>query len=72
MPGLQIHALEFGADYDEEGHVWADRPRDVQDALIAGGGYMTLLGDAFLETTFDWRKSTHFPATLVIATGSSV
>jgi len=43
--GLQIHALEFGAEYGEDGHVWADAPRDVASALQAGGGYMTVLGD---------------------------
>lgn len=44
--GLQIHALEFGADYGEDGHVWAEAPRDVASALQSGGGYMTILGDA--------------------------
>lgn len=47
--GLQIHALEFGADYGEEGHVWAGRPRDVATAAKADGGFLMSLGDPGLE-----------------------
>jgi hypothetical protein len=43
--GLQIHALEFGADYDQAGHVWAGNPRDTDGAERAGGGFITELGD---------------------------
>ena len=46
---LQIHALEFGADYGDEGHVWAGRPRDVDSAARASGGFLVTLGDASLE-----------------------
>ena len=42
--GLQIHALEFGADYDEDGHVWMGAARDPETAARVGGGYMTVLG----------------------------
>ena len=42
--GLQIHALEFGADYEEEGHVWMGAARDPEIAARVGGGYMTVLG----------------------------
>lgn len=47
--GLQIHALEFGADYGEEGHVWAEAPRDPASANVLRGGFVTLLGDKTLE-----------------------
>jgi hypothetical protein len=43
--GLQIHALEFGADYEGDGHVWSGNPRDADIALKTGGGFLTTLGD---------------------------
>ena len=46
--GLQIHALEFGADYEEPGHVWSGNPRNPASAARAGGGFVTTLGDASL------------------------
>lgn len=46
--GLQIHALEFGATYNEKGHVWSGAARDAETATLEGGGYLVRLGD---ETT---------------------
>lgn len=46
--GLQIHALEFGAGYDQSGHVWAGQPQDVIHAVRAAGGFLTELGDPHL------------------------
>jgi hypothetical protein len=44
-PGeLQIHALEFGADYGDEGHVWIGAPRDIADAALGKGGFVTRHG----------------------------
>jgi hypothetical protein len=40
--GMGLHALEFGASYADEGHVWAGAARD---ATTAAGGFMTRLGD---------------------------
>jgi len=59
--GLQIHALEFGADYDEPGHVWAEAPRDPALAGLDGGGYMIRLGDLSLENAIVSEVYT-FPA----------
>lgn len=50
--GLQIHALEFGADYGESGHVWAGNTRDADLAMKAGGGYLSVLGDPALPDAF--------------------
>jgi len=44
--GLQIHALEYGADYDDTGHVWAGADRGMADAARGEGGFVTRLGDA--------------------------
>lgn len=44
--GFQIHAREFGADYGAKGHIWADVPGDVADAVTGNGGLMIKLGDS--------------------------
>lgn len=43
--GLQIHALEYGADYDDEGHVWSGSDRSMADAARGEGGFVSRLGD---------------------------
>ncbi|SEN10031.1 hypothetical protein SAMN04488003_10947 [Loktanella fryxellensis] len=43
--GVQLHALEFGADYDDAGHVWAANVGTVSPAGQAGGR-LTVLGDS--------------------------
>ncbi len=50
--GLQIHALEFGADYGTPGHVWSGNARSAEAALNMGGGYVTMLGDPSLPDAF--------------------
>lgn len=47
--GLQIHALEFGADYGEEGHVWAETPGNPALGALDGNGYLIRLGNEALE-----------------------
>ena len=47
--GVGLHALEFGADWDSEGHVWSGAPRDSTIAALGEGGFMTRLGDPALE-----------------------
>jgi hypothetical protein len=44
--GVQLHALEFGAEMGSDGHVWAGARRDVAAAANGDRGFMTLLGDA--------------------------
>ena len=44
--GVQLHALEFGAEMGSDGHVWAAARRDVAAAADGDRGFMTLLGDA--------------------------
>lgn len=46
-PGeMQIHAFEFGADYGDEGHVWAQAPRTMEQAALGKGGFVTEHGRA--------------------------
>ncbi|EAQ14059.1 hypothetical protein BD830_102344 [Maritimibacter alkaliphilus HTCC2654] len=42
--GLQLHALENGAYYGEEGHVWAEEPGLPARATDGQGGFITVLG----------------------------
>lgn len=50
--GLELHALEFGADYDGDGHVWAGAARDLASAATGEGGFITRLGDSSFEDAF--------------------
>lgn len=50
--GLQFHALEFGADYQENGHVWAAATRDVESSLSGQGGFLITLGAEGVENAF--------------------
>ncbi len=42
--GLQVHALEYGADYGDAGHIWAEAARDMGAAARGEGGFITRLG----------------------------
>ncbi|UWQ07832.1 hypothetical protein [Aliiroseovarius crassostreae] len=42
--GLQLHAFEEGADYGDEGHLWADHPGGLTRAIGGQGGFVTVLG----------------------------
>ncbi len=44
--GFELHALEYGADYGEEGHVWSGAMRDMSYAVTGEGGFISRLGDA--------------------------
>lgn len=43
--GFQLHALEFGASYEDEGHVWSGAPKAPGRSLRGEGGFLTRLGD---------------------------
>ena len=43
--GVQLHALEFGAEMGSDGHVWSAARRDVAAAAGGDRGFMTLLGN---------------------------
>lgn len=49
---LQLHALEFGASYGEEGHVWSAATGDRVNAASGTGGFLTRLGEASTETGY--------------------
>ncbi len=43
---IDLHAHEFGAHDQDDGHVWAGHSRDYRTARRQGGGYLTALGPA--------------------------
>ncbi len=39
--GLELHAMEFGAEFGGEGHVWHEAPASVDAAISGEGGFLT-------------------------------
>lgn len=48
--GIGLHALEFGAGYEDSGHVSLASPRTVADGASGQGGFLVSLGDPELES----------------------
>jgi hypothetical protein len=42
---VSLHALEFGADYDDKGHVWTQAAGTITDAATGKGGFLISLGN---------------------------
>lgn len=47
--GLQIHAFEDGATYNQAGHVWSGQPNRIVNAASGNGGFVKQLGDPFVD-----------------------
>jgi hypothetical protein len=62
--GFQVHALEYGADYGDAGHVWREAPGKVSRALNGTGGFLSSLGDPKLANGLRAEVYT-FPAGIV-------
>ena len=43
--GVELHALEFGASYGEDGHLWGQSKGNFAAAMSGLGGVVTTLGD---------------------------
>ncbi|MEM9844535.1 MAG: hypothetical protein AAF965_07020 [Pseudomonadota bacterium] len=43
--GLQVHALEYGAAFDEPGHVWSGATGELSDVVKGEGGFLMRIGD---------------------------
>lgn len=50
LGGFEIHALEYGATYGEQGHVWHQVPGTASLATAGEGGFIVSLGDARVES----------------------
>jgi len=47
---VQLHAREFGADYDTAGHVWSAAARELDFVNPRNDGFLITLGDPALDT----------------------
>lgn len=45
IAGLQMHAFEEGATYNEPGHIWNGAPRALVDSAGGKGGFLMMLGN---------------------------
>ncbi len=43
--GVQLHALEFGANYGEDGHLWSGSVGNFAGTMTGQNGMMNILGD---------------------------
>lgn len=43
--GLELHAYEFGAEFNSEDHVWRTNPRSMDHAALGEGGFLVSLGN---------------------------
>ncbi len=66
--GFQIHALEFGANYDSIGHIWSGKPRDIASAITGEGGFISMNGDLSAQAPLVAEVYT-FPADSVARDG---
>ena len=66
--GLQIHALEFGASYDEDGHVWSASSRSPEAALSGEGGFLVSLGPTGVDNAH-YAEVYTFPTGMISGSG---
>ncbi|WP_137700993.1 hypothetical protein [Marimonas lutisalis] len=46
---VSLHALEYGADYDDNGHVWSGASGGIESAATGKGGFIISLGDPKMD-----------------------
>jgi len=69
-PGmLHIHAHEFGATDNSDGHIWAESAATADTGALGRGGFMTLLGNAAVPGA-QLAEVYSYPAGLVARDGS--
>lgn len=49
--GLELHAMEFGAAFGDQGHIWQEAPADPDAAIAGDGGFLTMVetGNSFAQ-----------------------
>ncbi len=65
---LQIHALENGADYDSDGHVWNGAAREMAAAARGEGGFLMRLGNSDVPNAHIAEVYT-YPSAIVLEAG---
>ena len=59
--GVNLHALEFGAVFGEEGHIWAEQIGSLEKTVRGEGGFLTQMGDPDLPESLQAQVYT-FPS----------
>lgn len=67
--GLQVHALEFGAGYNEPGHIWSGATGEKADAVMGKGGFVMQIGETTPLTTHMVEVYT-FPSGTAVSEGT--
>ncbi|WP_224816725.1 hypothetical protein [Hasllibacter sp. MH4015] len=49
--GLELHAMEFGAAFGDDGHVWQESPASPDAAMDGSGGFLSVIeaGESFAQ-----------------------
>lgn len=61
--GLELHAYEFGAEFNSEDHVWHTNPRSMDHAALGEGGFLVNLGAGSGDEAFSAEVYTFPTAT---------
>ncbi|WP_420568922.1 hypothetical protein [Thalassovita sp.] len=48
VASLHLHALEFGAQFGEDGHIWDQHTGDLEKTIHGESGFLSLIGDPAL------------------------
>jgi hypothetical protein len=59
--GVNLHALEFGAGFGEDGHIWAEQIGSLEKTVRGEGGFLTQMGDPALPESLQAQVYT-FPS----------
>lgn len=59
--GINLHALEFGAGFGEDGHIWAEQIGSLEKTVRGEGGFLTQMGDPDLPESLQAQVYT-FPS----------
>lgn len=57
--GLRLHAMEFGAGFDDEGHVWEEHAGSLEKTVHGQGGFLTQMGDPTLPESLQAQVYTY-------------
>lgn len=68
--GLQFHALEYGAAYGEDGHVWNEAAHDATRATLGEGGFLLRLGEGVIVETTLMAEVYTFPTQTALRDGA--
>lgn len=57
--GLHLHAMEFGAQFGDAGHVWEEQTGSLEQTIHGKGGFLTQMGDPDLAESLQAQVYTY-------------